>query len=102
MKIYKFILAGVLILSGAGAWADAPLLEPGVTIKDGGVDLIVGKYASPTSADWDNDGARDLIIGQNLNGHVWLYLNQGTDLNPLFNGGVKIESNNAPISFPSS
>ena len=42
--------------------------------------------------------AKDLVVGQFTYGYIWLYLNQGTNLNPVFNGGSKIESNGSPIT----
>ncbi len=103
MRSFNTILVSVLILSSASVlWADIPLLEPGVYIQNGSSDLQVLKYSTPTSTDWNNDGAKDLILAQQTNGYVWLFLNKGTDLNPLFNGGTKIESNGVPITFTST
>lgn len=37
--------------------------------------------------DWNNDDKKDLIIGESYNNaHVRIYLNVGTDANPMFNG----------------
>ena len=33
--------------------------------------------------DWNNDGRKDLITGEN-NGHIRIYLNTGSDANPVF------------------
>ncbi len=38
------------------------------------------------------------FVGQFTAGYIWLYLNQGTNLNPVFIGGSKIESNGTPIT----
>jgi hypothetical protein len=51
-----------------------------------------------TVADWNNDGNKDLIIGDFYYGNIYLYLNEGTDLNPVFNAYSKIESNGSPIT----
>jgi hypothetical protein len=91
------IALGVLFLTGA-LWADAPELESGVKIKDGGSSLEVNLYSSPTCVDWNNDGAKDLVVGQIWDGWIWLYLNQGTDLNPVFDGGTLVESGGSPIA----
>ena len=77
-------------------YGEIPDLEAGVYIQDGTSPLEVGGYSSPTVADWNNDGRKDILAG-NITGNVWLYLNHGTDLNPVFNGGVRIESNGVPI-----
>lgn len=86
-----FFLSGIV-------QADLPQILPGFKIKDGQADLKVNLYAAPTAADWNNDGRKDLVIGQEINGHISLFLNQGSDLNPLFDGGSLIESSGVPIT----
>lgn len=99
MKHRLFIFTGVLLLLCSGiAWAVKPEIDPGVFIQDGSSDLKVNLYSAPTSVDWNNDGKKDLVVGQIINGYVLLYLNQGTDLNPVFNGGSNIKSNGVDIS----
>lgn len=92
------VLTCLLFFFSSLLWADMPALEPDVKIKDGAVDLKVNLYSSPTWADWNNDGAKDLVVGQIMYGYVWLYLNQGTNLNPVFNGGTQLQSGGAPIT----
>jgi len=75
---------------------EVPDLEAGVYIQNGSSPLELGGYSSPTVADWNNDGRKDIVAG-NISGNIWLYLNKGTNLNPSFNGGVRIESNGVPI-----
>ncbi|MHC4945329.1 MAG: hypothetical protein ACYTG7_20125 [Planctomycetota bacterium] len=81
--------------------ADAPELEAGVYIYDGASPLEVDRHSTPTVTDWNNDGAKDLVVGQFGYGRIWLFLNQGTNLNPVFNGGSLIESNGTPIQVSS-
>ncbi len=38
----------------------------------------------PRACDWNNDGKKDLIVGQFGEGAIRLYLNQGTDAAPVF------------------
>jgi len=78
--------------------ADAPELEAGVYIYDGAIPLEVDRHSTPCVVDWNNDGMKDLVVGQFGYGYIWLYLNQGTDINPVFNGGAKIESSGTPIT----
>lgn len=99
MRALYFLLPGLLVLVMAGAMrAEAPDLEEGVFIQDGGGDLLVDWCSVPCVVDWNNDGAKDLLVGQFVNGWIWLFLNQGTDLNPVFNGGTLVESNGTPIT----
>jgi len=98
MAILSALSAAVLLFLSAGAVrADMPLLEAGVYVYDGSKPLEVDRHSSPCVVDWNNDGRKDLVIGQFGYGYIWLFLNQGTDLNPVFNGGTLIESNGTPI-----
>ncbi|MHC4942816.1 MAG: hypothetical protein ACYTG7_07320 [Planctomycetota bacterium] len=94
-----FLAAIALLLLCAGdLHADLPVLEEGVAIQDGTAPLSPGSFTIPTVADMNNDGKKDLIVGRFEEGHIHLYLNQGTNLNPLFDGGTLIESNGNPIT----
>lgn len=73
-----------------------PALDSEVYILDGANPLSVGTRSAVTVIDWNNDNKKDLVVGDGT-GYVWLFLNQGTDLDPLFNGGSMIESNGVPI-----
>ena len=79
-------------------WADIPEIKPGVNVLDGGAPLEVDRHTTPTSVDWNNDGKKDLLMGQFEDGHIWLFINQGTNLNPVFNGGKLVETNGTPIT----
>lgn len=81
------------------AGADIPFLEAPVFIEDGGVPLSPGMYTIPEVVDWNNDGAKDLVVGvYTTSNNILLYINQGTDLNPVFNGGNPVESGGVPIT----
>jgi hypothetical protein len=49
-----------------------PVFTTGTALTAGGATLDVGDYASPTVADWDNDGVMDLLVG-NAAGQVLYY-----------------------------
>lgn len=46
-----------------------------------------GNFFSPAVYDWDQDGRKDLIIGEGTYSanSIWLFLNQGTNGQPVFN-----------------
>jgi hypothetical protein len=99
MKSLVFFAAAALILFAAGtSWAQAPNIEAGVRIKDGSNPLSVDRHSAPSVVDWNNDGKKDLVIGQFTYGYVWLYLNQGTNAEPVFNGATQIKSNGVAIT----
>ena len=93
------IFCGLLAaLCAVPLYGHEPVFESGVLLQDGPGQLEVGHFSAPTSADWNNDGAKDLVVGQIIDGAVLLFLNQGTNLDPVFNGGAKIESGGSPIA----
>jgi len=94
------ILLAVLIsvLATTPLRAGDPLLEPGVPLKNSGQPLEVACHAAPAVTDWNEDGRKDILVGQQTQGLIWLFENVGTDLNPVFNGAVLIESGGVPIS----
>lgn len=59
-----------------------------------GGDLSAGAWSAPTVYDWDNDGAKDLLVGMKSSGvgYVEYYRNVGTDDDPLFNGYIDIQA----------
>jgi hypothetical protein len=91
-------VVGFLLLGSGLLWGALPAWVDSGDIQDGDKALKVQSDSIPTCADWNNDGAIDLVVGQFTSGNIWLYLNQGTNANPIFNGGDKIESAGTPIT----
>ena len=97
MKIVIIAAAAALLLVGSGTLrADMPDLETGVQIQDGSDPLTVGTMSASTVVDWDNDGNKDLVVGDG-DGYVWLFLNQNADNDPVFNGGSKVQASGIDI-----
>ena len=46
--------------------------------------------------DWNNDGKKDLLSGD-TKGQVWLFLNTGTQTEPVLASGVRLEADGKPI-----
>lgn len=66
-------------------------------IQFNGVDISVdGAYSSPWVLDWDNDGDKDLAVGNGL-GQVEIYINEGSDSSPVFTQKIYV---NAPGLLP--
>jgi hypothetical protein len=85
------------MLSAADLRADEPDLKAAVKLESNGSPIsLTTPY--PTVVDWNNDGAKDLVVGHFYYGNIYLYLNTGSDLNPVFGPGTKIESNGTPIT----
>jgi hypothetical protein len=63
-------------------------------------DISVGGRATPLVADWNNDGKKDLLVGD-INGKISLYLNEGTDAAPDFRVRVYVQNSGADLVVPS-
>ena len=61
--------------------------------------MFVGATATPAIVDWNNDGSRDLLVG-NYTGRLHLFLNQGTDALPDFAAGTLLELGGAELVVP--
>jgi len=62
-------------------------LGPQEFVQAGGNDIVVPGYSVPSFEDWNNDGLRDLIVGEggnNYTGKVRVYLNAGVESDPCF------------------
>ncbi len=73
-------------------------LSKGVKLEAGGepIDIEVG-HLVPRVCDWNNDGRKDLIVGQFSGGAIRLYLNQGTDAAPVFGESSFLHAGGKPI-----
>ncbi len=78
--------------------AATPILDAGVHIESGRSPIDVNATSAPAVIDWNNDGRKDLLIGQFTQGKMWVYLNSGTDRDPLFGGGTLLRSGGGDIT----
>jgi len=72
------------------------------TLKISGVNLKVNYNSNPEINDWNEDGKKDLIVGEQTyvspnTGNIRVYLNQGTNDNPVFTTYTVIESSGSDI-----
>ncbi len=75
--------------------------EKGIRILSNGkpINVDIG-HSVPTVADWNNDGKKDLVVGQFSKGRIRLYLNEGTDSKPVFNEFRNMRAADSEISLP--
>ena len=97
MLIRKLTIGLACVWAGA-VCAAIPELDEGVYIQSGSGPLTVKYFTAPSVIDWNNDGKKDLLIGQFNNGNVWLFLNQGTDAQPAFGAGQRLVVGGAYIT----
>jgi len=67
-------------------------------IEANNIDIDVGNLAVPEVNDWNEDGRKDLIIGCDA-GYVYVYLNQGTNIAPVFGNSIRIEANGNTLRY---
>lgn len=68
-----------------------------------GADLVYSPAYScgspaPWVCDYDQDGKRDLLVGDGASGRIWFYKNVGTDASPVLAAGVQLLLNGSPLS----
>jgi len=73
------LTAEEMLLLKRGGISDEKILE--IQKKEGGVLPKINPF------DWNEDGKKDIISGSN-NGHVYVYLNTGTNHQPAFSGPI--------------
>ncbi|MEN8209511.1 MAG: T9SS type A sorting domain-containing protein [Candidatus Fermentibacteria bacterium] len=64
----------------------------------GGTIIDAGSNSAPVCVDWNEDGKRDLLIGNESPGNVRLYINDTIDTDPVYNTYSLIENSGTPIS----
>ncbi|MEW6620422.1 MAG: hypothetical protein AB1422_13980 [bacterium] len=83
-----------LFISSNGPFPNSsPAFQPGIEIAE----INVSSNATPFVADWNDDGEKDLIIGNAL-GNIWVYLNEGTQNEPRFSQGYLVLAGTTTLS----
>lgn len=78
----------VTLFRNIGSETDPVLTDEGHVLA-GGSDLNVGSLSTPDVVDWNEDGAKDLVVGCD-SGYIYLFFNIGTNEAPEFDDGRKI------------
>ncbi len=95
-------LCCLLLASAAGALD----LQTEEIVQAAGVDLAVAGYSTPDLADWNNDGALDLVVGEGGGGvataNVHVYLNTGTATAPVFDSYFHAQAGGVDLALAAS
>ena len=77
------LLLAVVLLGCSREAVVTGQFEEGVKLTAAGepIDIEIG-HLVPSTADWNGDGAKDLIVGQFKDGRIKVFLNEGTDTAP--------------------
>lgn len=82
------------------ASSDSATFEAGFKIVADGklINVEIG-HLVPDVVDWNNDGKKDLLVGQFKEGSIRLYLNKGTDAKPVFGEFSLLAAGDKPIKL---
>ncbi|MBW3597562.1 MAG: FG-GAP repeat protein [Planctomycetes bacterium] len=83
MRCIHIFVAILALLADA---AHAGGLASPVKVNAGGqpIDVARSGHAAPWMGDFDGDGKNDLLVGEYYDGRCRVYLNRGTNENPVF------------------
>lgn len=87
----------------SGAAGIVPAFGPLEIVRAGGSELAVDAYSTPASADWNDDGLADLIVGEKTaggEGKVRIYVNSGTREQPAFGAFSYVQSAGSDLVVP--
>jgi hypothetical protein len=71
-------------------------------IQADGIDIQTDNNAWPWVCDWNEDGKKDLLVGQEGIGqpcNVYVYLNQGANAAPVFGDSTPVLFNGSPLTY---
>jgi hypothetical protein len=95
----------VAVYTNSGTLA-LPVFTAFNNIQAGGTDIVMPQALTcgspaPFVCDYDNDGKRDLLVGQGDNGKVWFFRNTNTDRRPILVSGVLLKLTSPDLSSSS-
>ena len=94
-----FLFSITVFASAAGL-----ILGPEQIVQASGADILVPGYSVPSFVHWDDDGLKDLVVGEGSGltgfGLVRVYLNSGTPGNPVFTAFFYAQANGSDLQSP--
>ena len=107
MKRTFISIAAVIVVVAGSSTAWALDFGPQQFVQAGGSDLVVDRYAHPIFDDWNNDGLKDLIVGDGVSdmtgswGYIRVYLNEGVVGSPSFSSWSYAQAGGADLRVDS-
>ena len=96
-------MAHVVLLASAVPSAAQLHLGPEQLVQADAIDIDVPGYSIPSYVDWDQDGLKDLVVGEGSGTYTPLarvYLNIGTASDPQFSGFFYAQSDGENLTVP--
>lgn len=90
MALYMRFLAALLAIS-CSTFAEPIQVRPGKPLLSSSGNLAPGLFATPFATDWNGDGRKDLLVGYQNASKIAVYLNSGTDSEPVFTTGFNLQ-----------
>lgn len=87
----------ITLFKNTGASNNNPVFSSGSKLQGEEAALDVGDFSAPAVVDWNGDGRKDMVIGDEL-GNISVYLNLGTDKSPIFGAGFKVQASTGSAS----
>ncbi len=79
--------------------SESPItLSKETDIECGGTRIDAGSNSAPMCVDWNEDGNRDLLISNESPGNIRLYINESTNVDPVYNSYSLIQNSGSPIA----
>ncbi len=96
----RIVTLACVLLAGL-AFSQAPGYGSFMYVYDGGSPIDVGYYGAPCVADWNGDGAKDLVLGIFTSGNIRFYANENTNDSPVLSGYSNLQADGTTITLPS-
>src|SRR4051812_43428568 len=84
MRYFNLIVVLCWIIAGSPIAADEFAVAVRIVAGNAPIDVRGFRGAAPYSGDFDGDGLKDLLVGQEDPGRLRIYRNKGTEAEPRF------------------
>ena len=105
-RITGILIVLLLLMQQGLCLASLLNLGPEQIVQAGATEIAVYGYSVPSYVDWNNDGKKDLVVGEGGSiyeeGKVRVYLNNGTASDPQFSTYFYAQSDGSDLVVPAS
>ncbi|MFO7676560.1 MAG: hypothetical protein R6X12_09625 [bacterium] len=97
-RLRAVVMIGLAVALPAAA--QVPRFRAAERISSGGVPIDLGYYTAPVMFDWNEDGRKDMVVGQFSYGHIAFFENVGDDSAPEFASHEYLQASGQVIQLP--